>query len=229
MESVEPATDDAGDPADPAGRLGPGLVHLLLDELAQGFAARHRDEAARAKDEYFDRAGKVFEDDGELFEARMASFLEWCVLERRLADGRPPVLHALAVERDDARQLALSSLACSHRSLFDVAHVEGSALELEDVIGGGRFRVLERRSTVGFEIGDIVEARLVWAGQGVVFGKTFLFHPRDAREQVLAHVDASIERKAPPDDVMFLLSRLHLRWRRLGHVPAAKIYRAEQP
>ena len=86
----------------------------------------HRLEAMRAREEYFDRAGKVFDDDAELFEGRMASFLEWYVLERPSAGlgGRQgPISHAVetAAKLPAAERRALAHLASSHRSLFQLA------------------------------------------------------------------------------------------------------------
>ena len=73
------------------------MIHRLLDRLAERYSEReHKLEAMRAREEYFDRAGKVFDDDTELFEGRMASFLEWYVLERPLAGiGLTPVVCAI--------------------------------------------------------------------------------------------------------------------------------------
>jgi hypothetical protein len=116
-------------------------------------------------------------------------------------------------------------LATSHRSLFDIAHVDGNVIELEDVLGGARLRVVERRGTVGFELGALVEARVVWDGGQSVFAKTFLFHPRDARAQVLDFVDEALADGADRDEIMFHLARLHLRWHRHGHNNAARIYK----
>lgn len=211
---------------DPAGR-----VHALVDRLASAYAeGPFQAEAAAAKAQYFERAGKIFDDDAELFEARLASFLEWFVLERPLAgEGLPPIVHALGRDQDadPETRLALANLATSHRSLFDVVAVDGHLVDVEDVLGGARFRVTERRSTVGFEPGEMLEARLVWDGERVIFGKTFLFHPGDAREAILALVDKERARGVGRDDLLFLLSRLHVRWYRHGHAGAAKIYRGE--
>jgi hypothetical protein len=206
-----------------------GRLHKLIDRLAAEHAEiPHRGEIERAREDYFDRAGRVFEDDAELFEARMASFLEWYVLDRPLAGGEPPVLRALA-RALEARQVeearTLAYLVTSHRSLFDVAAVSGKEVQLDDVLGGARFRVVERRSTVGFEVGDLVEARLLWDGTEVIFGKTFLFHPRDARAEALAAVAAAAARGTDRDEILFQLSRLHVRWHRHGHVNAARVYR----
>jgi len=211
-------------------RWDPGLIHVLLDELAGRYAAaRYQREITAAREEYFTRSGKVFEDDGEVHEARTISFLEWYVIERPLASGPPPILDTLektaAAGTPADRAAALASLATSHRSLFDIAHVDGSTIELEDVLGGARFRVVERRGTVGFEVGALVEARVVWDGRAPVFAKTFLFHPRDARTEILDFVDESLADKTPRDEIMFHLARLHLRWHRHGHNNAARIYK----
>jgi hypothetical protein len=208
-----------------------GLIHTLIDRLAAEFAEEpYREEIAAAREDYFNRAGKVFEDDAELFEGRMASFVEWYVLERPLLGGAPPVLRALerangAGEAEVTRR-ALSALATSHRSLFDLAQVAGDTVELEDLLGGARFKVTERRSTIGFEIGDLIEARLCWEGQRIVFTKTFLFHPRDAREAALTAIDAALAKGTPRAEIIFQLSRRHVLWHRHGHVNAERVYKA---
>ena len=75
-------------------------------------------------------------------------------------------------------------------------------------------------------VGDVFEARLVWDGETVVFGRTFLFHPPDAREVVLDWVRARGRPAASArDEILFHLSRQHVRWHRHGHVGAAKVYR----
>ncbi|HEY4395303.1 MAG TPA: hypothetical protein VGP64_14635, partial [Polyangia bacterium] len=74
------------------------MIYALLDRLTERYSENeHRLEAMRAREEYFDRAGKVFDDDAELFEGRMAAFLEWYVLERPAAGlgGKAPIAHAI--------------------------------------------------------------------------------------------------------------------------------------
>jgi hypothetical protein len=211
-------------------RWDPGLIHTLLDELAGSYSGvAYLREIAAAREEYFTRSGKVFEDDAEVHEARTVSFLEWYVIERPLASGRPPIIDALgkavAACMPADRSEALASLASSHRSLFDIAHVDGNIIELEDVLGGARFRVVERRGTVGFEVGALVEARVVWDGGQPVFAKTFLFHPRDARSEILDLVDEALAEGTEGGEIMFRLAQLYLRWHRHGHSNAARIYK----
>src|SRR6187455_1562266 len=121
------------------------MIYRLLDRLAERYSAgEHKLEAMRAREEYFDRAGKVFDDDAELFEGRMASFLEWYVLERPFKGGPPPAVLALssaapALTADERRGIA--QLAASYRSLFELYAVTEHELDVEDVIGGARFAV----------------------------------------------------------------------------------------
>lgn len=203
-------------------------IQSLVERLASVYAeGEHKLEAMKAREEFFDRAGKVFDDDGDLFEGRMASFLEWYIIERGFQDGPPPATRVAAGSdpRFSAEEQAVAvHLATSHHGLFEVDTLEGTSLELDDLLGGARFSVVERRSTVGFEPGALFEARLLWDGQTVVFGKTFLFHPPDVRDNVLAIVDRALAAKTATADVLFQLSRLYVRWQRFHHLSAAKIY-----
>jgi hypothetical protein len=206
------------------------MIYGLLDRLTERYSENeHKLEAMRAREEFFDRAGKVFDDDAELFEGRMASFLEWYVLERSLgkAGGRTPIAHAIeaGAALPAAERRMLAHLASSHRSLFQLAAAADRVLEVEDVIGGARFSVLERRNTVGIAPGDVFEARLFWDGDSVIFGRTFLFHPPDARDVILDWVERAAESGTAREEILFHLSRQYVRWHRLGHVGAAKVYR----
>src|SRR5262245_51860861 len=205
------------------------MIHRLLDRLAERYSEReHKLEAMRAREEYFDRAGKVFDDDAELFEGRMASFLEWYVLDRPMAGiGLTPV--ALAIEEGGAlpadERRALAALATSHRTVFELFETADEMLDVEDLIGGARFAVRERRKPLGMTAGDLFEARIIWDSEAVVFGRTFPFHPPDAREVVLEWVEKSVTGGVTRDEILFHLSRQHIRWHRQGHVNAAKVYR----
>ena len=205
-------------------------VHRQLERLAERYSAgENKIEAMRAREEYFERAGKVFDDDAELFENRMAAFLEWYVLERPFRGGLAPVVHVLDDDQtlpvEERRTIAL--LAASHRSLFELHEVDERIMDLEDVLGGARFLVTERRHTIGFNRGDLFEARVISDGTSVIFGKTFIFHPVDARDVALAAVDSALERGVARDEILFDLARRHVRWHRFGHIGAAKIYRGE--
>jgi hypothetical protein len=206
------------------------MIYPLLDRLTERYSENeHRLEAMRAREEYFDRAGKVFDDDAELFEGRMASFLEWYVLERPSSGlgGQSPIAHAVAgsAKLPAEERRALAHLASSHRSLFQLASEKERVLEIDDLIGGARFSVLERRNTAGVAEGDVFEARVIWDGERAVFGRTFLFHPPDARDVAIEWVERAVAEGTRREEILFHLSRQYVRWHRLGHIGAAKVYR----
>jgi hypothetical protein len=205
------------------------MIHQLIDRLSERYGeGEHKLEAMRAREEYFERAGKVFDDDAELFEGRMAAFLEWYVLDRPFAGGAvPPVVRLLETDKalSVEERRALAALATTHRSLFQLYSETDRVLDIEDVIGGARFRVRERRSTVGIAPGDLFEARLCWDGTDVIFGRTFLFHPPDTRDVILDWIERTAAGGASRAEMLFHLSRLYVRWHRLGHTGAAKVYR----
>jgi hypothetical protein len=227
----------SGEEVDAADRVAGGptsateTIHALIDRLVERYSAgEHKLTAMRAREEYFERAGKVFDDDAELFDGRMASFLEWYALERPsspLGDV-PPVMHALGDPRGgwSARERrGLAALAASHRGVFELYAVANRVLDVEDLVGGARFQVTERRKTIGFSPGDVFEARVVWDGETPVFGRTFLFHPPDARDEAIEWVERVVAEGMRRDEILFHLSRQYVRWHRLGHIGAAKVYR----
>src|SRR3569623_3596522 len=115
----------------------------------------------------------------------MAAVLAWHIIERPFRDGPPPAIRVAGgtggAFTPDERSVAVR-LATSHRSLFEVLTGSGNQVEVDDLLGGARFQVTERRSTAGFEPGALFEGRLVWDGETVVFSKTILVHPSDAHE-----------------------------------------------
>jgi len=206
-------------------------IWSLVEKLAQTFAeGDNKVEAVRAREEYFELTGRVFDDDGDLFESRMAAFLEWYIIERGFAGGPPPAARVIAdaARFSDEDRAGAVHLLTSHRGLFELAKADKGLLEVDDLLGGGRFSVVERRNTIGFEPGALFEARLMWEGQAVVFGKTFLFHPAEARDAILKLVDDAVAANEAANDLLARLSRTYIRWHRYNHLSAARVYSGKE-
>jgi hypothetical protein len=215
----------------PAGTLtgDPGLVHTLLERLGIHFSGgEYLDEAAAAREAYFAATGELHEEDRDLFEPRMAAFLEWYVLEwtLRTRNAVPVAIYlAEGAGLTSAERDVLARLLTTRRSLFTVKKVGATEVILDDLLAGGPVSARERRGTIGFTKGDLCEARLVASDGGYIFTKTLLFHPRDAARGIRAAIEAA--RRAGDDlsELPFRLTRLYQRWHRQGHVAAARIYR----
>ena len=99
-------------------------------------------------------------------------------------------------------------------------------LEIEDLIGGARFSVLERRNTAGIAAGRRVRGagdlgRRARRSSG---GRFSFIRPTRATSS-LEWVERVVGEGMPRDEILFHLSRQYVRWHRLGHIGAAKVYR----
>ncbi|MCU1280579.1 MAG: hypothetical protein JWM53_4125 [bacterium] len=194
------------------------------------FAARDEAETVKAREEWAEKAGRVFDDD-TLYEERTTAFLEWYALERPLPSGKVPAERFLAEENlDDKEGAWVHALATSHRSLFQVQKVHEGIILLDDLLGGGSFAVTERRRLPGVEDEEIFEARLVanvMTPPELLFTRAFQFHPREARAELERQAERARKAGEPRAETLFRLLRLRLKALRYKHVTADKIYKEE--
>jgi hypothetical protein len=202
------------------------MLAQVLDRLI-AFAARDERSLVAAKEEWGEKAGRVFDDD-PLYEERTAAFLEWYALERQGADGRVPAERFLADEKlEDLEGRWAFALARSHRSLFEVRELKDGAILLDDLLAGCAFDVTERRKLPGIEVGMVFEARLVADVASpplVLFTRAFQFHPAEAAREVKKRAEQSREAGEAKAEALFRFLRLRLKALRYGHVSAGKIY-----
>lgn len=217
-EAVGPA--GAGAPAE-RGRPVPARIERVLEKLIAEHTAEPA-KAAAARAQYEERRGKVHQDD-ELWEAWSAAFVEWLVVERVDEGGEVPAMRSLAALAEDEREVAIALLT-SHRSLFEVRAMGQGRVELLDLLGGGEFSVCEPRALVGVEEGDVAELRLVGIDDDVYFGRTFIYHPRDARGAIVEQASAMLAKQASRRDVVDRMAALRVQLTRYRHVPAARVY-----
>jgi hypothetical protein len=202
----------------------------LLDEVLDDLYARHTQDAeaaGAARRDYEARRGKVHQDD-ELWEPWSAAFVEWFVVER-VAEGQtlpPAALTAreLAAAGDERADVA-RALVTSQRSLFEVrAKARGGRLELLDLLGGGEFHIEHERELDGVELGDVAELRLVGVRGEVRFGRTFIYHPKDARGAIVERARAMLGKGASRRDVIDQIAQLRVQVTRYRHMAPARVY-----
>ena len=204
----------------------PARLDAVLDQLI----AEHTGDDAEviaARKEYEERRGRVHEDE-DLWERWSAAFVEWFVIERIPPGGDlPPAAASLRRARaagDDAAATLIAALLRSHRSLFEVRSLGKGEIDVLDLLGGGAFAVAEPRTMHGVEVGDVVELRLIGWRDAVWFGRTFVFHPKDARSAILDHARALIDRGQSRRDVIDHVAALRVRVNRYRHVAPARVY-----
>jgi hypothetical protein len=147
-------------------------------------------ELKRAKEEFVLRTGEMFETDPS-FERRIAAFLEWYVLDRKISFNpvaTPMELYVLArgegyPEADRAR---LHGLSRTVLSLFEFRGAKaGDHLVMVDLLTNKKLSIYERRRPAGLESGDILEGRIVPYDDKLLFADAYYVHPRDARKSIL--------------------------------------------
>ena len=201
----------------------------LLDEVIETLYARHTadpDAASVARREYEERRGKVHQED-ELWEPWSAAFVEWYVVER-VAPGetQPPAARTareLAAAGDPRAEVA-RALVTSQRSLFEIRALTRGRIELLDLLGGAMFHVDEQRALHGVEVGDVAELRLVGIAGEVLFGRTFIYHPKVARAAIVERARALLAKGESRRDVIDHIAQLRVQVTRYRHMPAARVY-----
>ncbi len=187
------------------------------------------EELPRARQEYVSRTGDLFETD-ENYEARIAAFLEWYVLDRPvgLSNKTPARMHidALTPGLTTPEVNRLRDLLRTRLSLFEFKKAKDSTLHVVDLLDGAKHEVFERRRPAGLEPGDILEARLVPFDERTLFSDAFTFHPREAHKQIRAVAKAFRKQNRPEGrvDLVHRVAYLTNRCRRYKHVDPRKIF-----
>jgi len=200
----------------------------LLEQVIEELYARHTadtEAAGVARREYEERRGRVHQDD-ELWEPWSAAFVEWYVVERVGPGGVPPALMTAREMRDagDARADLVTSLVTSHRSLFEVTAMKPGRIEVIDLLGGAELHVVEKRALHGVEVGDVAELRLVGTRGEVRFGRTFIYHPKAARNAIVERSRAMLAKGSSRRDVIDQIAQLRVQVTRYRHMPPSRVY-----
>jgi len=201
-----------------------------LDELIAYASTEPRKPALlEAKAAYFQLTGEVFEDD-KVFEARMASFLDYYVFDRASPQtGKTPAQELY----DEKREKQGAEAAVPYRAftetihgLFEVRKLADDGVRLRELFSAKDFQVSERRKLAGLQKGDILEARLIPFSGHLLFSTAFVFHPREASKLILKEVKRR-KKAAPqtdPRELAWDCSRRALKTERYKQIAVEKIY-----
>jgi hypothetical protein len=211
------------------------VYHAHLEQLtAFAAAAPFQEEVLKAKAEYFERTGEVFDDDRS-FEPRMAAFLEYYLFDRKLPGKDQSPAELFLQERGPqvgaGERAVLEGFTRTLHSLFEVRKVVDHGVRVRDLFTGVDHDVFERRSVAGMAKADILEARLIPEGERELFAPAFLYHSKEARKSILKEIKRQKKKPKPgesPQQLICTLSRMALKVERYRNVAVEAIYTFDQ-
>ena len=188
----------------------------FIEKVVQFFSSQelYLDEFVAAKNDYFDRTGKIFEED-PVFESRMIAFTEWFAIDRPLSKiGLTPVqlyreLQSSKLTHDENDWLRV--LMQSIHSLFIYRRRDRDRVLVCDLYDNREIEVFERRDYVGFRSGAVFEGRVLPMGGHPMFSETYCLHPLE----VAGTIQNEIKRLKFRNRSYFILFALSLAARRL--------------
>lgn len=207
--------------------------HLLFERLLAAATPPEREpELARARADYFSRAGEVFDEDRS-FEPRMQAFLDWFVFDRpRDGTDDPPARHFAAdPSLSPGEAYAFRLLSRTIHSLFALDSESRDTLAVVDLLTDARYEVAKPGQLVGLRTGDLFEARLVPFEARLHFSGAFLVRPASIRRELAREVERQHRGNEwlGSQEVVWTVARMASRAEHYRNVPAATIYDFRRP
>ena len=202
----------------------------IIEEFTTGEYYR---EVYNAKQEYFDKAGIVYEDDPE-FEQRMCIFMDWYLFDRDLPGvDLPPIKYYFRKQKDhfSSDDLNVYRDFCSTvHSIFRVKRFtwDRKGLVVVDLFSNKTFTVSDPDFDRGFSRGDLFEARLIPFRGSYAFSKGFCFHPTEMEGFILGEVKkVRHQDKSRQTKLILQLASMKLKHIRFPHIDISHIYTLE--
>lgn len=207
------------------------MYHKYLEPVIEEFTTgEYYREVYNAKQEYFDKAGIVYEDDVE-FEQRMNIFMDWYLFDRDLPGvDLPPIKYYYRKHKEQlsAEDAAIYKDFCSTlHSVYKLKRFRwfSGAMVVTDLFSHKSYTVEPGEMTRGFGRGDLFEARLIPFKGKYEFSRGFCFHPREMSSFILGEVKkVRFQDKARHTKLILQLAAMKLNHLRFPHIEIQHIY-----
>jgi hypothetical protein len=199
----------------------------VIEEFTTGEYYR---EVYNAKQEYFEKAGVVYEDDAE-FEQRMCIFMDWYLFERDLPGvDLPPIKLYFRKNKDrlSPEEAAIHKDFCATiHSIFRLKRQTWNrkGLVILDLFSNKTYTVVDSEISHGFARGDLFEARLIPFKGGYEFSRGFCFHPVEMESFLLGEIKkVRHQDKSRQTKLILQLAAMKLKALRFSHIDIRHIY-----
>jgi hypothetical protein len=199
----------------------------VIEEFTSGDYYR---EVYDAKEEYFEKAGRVYEDDSE-FEERMQLFMDWYIFDR---DLRGVDLSPIRFYYRRNKEHLSESDSQIYRELCQTIHsiyrlkrkaFFGGGFLVTDLFTKKTYRVYDSHLERGFNAGDLFEGRLITFQGKQYFSKGFCFHPVEMQKFILGEIKKVRAQDVTRQNKLILqFSAMKLKHMRYQHISIEHIY-----
>jgi hypothetical protein len=197
----------------------------VLDSAIDKFSTReYYDHILEAKQEYFDLAGKIEEED-EDYESRMNGFNYWYLTQRGL--GERKTLLQEYIESETLDEEVINSLLEMNHSLFEYKGTSFTGKHsFIDILHDQKFSLPKNEFQLQLIKDDIFIARSVNYQGTVHLLNDISVLPHDVRSILVKESKKVRKLKDPKRDLQFLMAieKLKTKWRRYGHLDPKKIF-----
>ncbi len=210
------------------------MYQKYLEPIIEDFTTgEYYREVYTAKQEYFDKAGIVYEDDTE-FEQRMCIFMDWFIFDRDLPGvDLPPIKYFFRKnkERFSSDELNIYRDFCSTiHSIFRLKRFTWNrkGFVVVDLFTNKTHVVSDSEINKGFARGDIFEARIIPFKGDLEFSRGFCFHPAEMESFISNEVKkVRFQDKSRQTKLILQLSAMKLKHLRFPHIDIRHIYKFE--
>jgi hypothetical protein len=179
----------------------------------------------KAKEDYFIKTGKAFEED-EDYEARMASFNDWYVLQF-LPDGSDSPLFEQYLEGHEILPELIEAIRQTNHSLFEYLGTSFRGVhQLKDILHDSKVILAKNHPAPSMVKGDLFIGRTTFYREEYYLYNGLRMMPKEAKSAMKK--EAKKVRKSDEDhaELSYLLftEALKTKWQRYGHIDIGKIF-----
>jgi hypothetical protein len=204
-------------------------VNQYLDRILEAYSkGNYYEEVKKAKEEFFSRVGQVAEG-AENFESQMKAFLDWYLFDRPLDKSEICPVKMFIFDHINTvvpeERSIFQDLAKSTHSLFELLKVKSGDVYVKDLFNSENYIVEDSDVNQGFSKGDIFEGRLIPFKEKLVFGSSFVFHPKECRSYIIKEIK-KIRTMDPRNHLrlMHRLAMMKMKCEQYSHIDVKNIY-----
>lgn len=201
------------------------LRYLLEKVLSHYSSGDFYETLLQAKDDYFSKTGKAFEED-EDYESRMASFNDWYCLQYRPDETGKTFFQKYILEHSVLAELEQAINEVNH-SLYEYLGTNFRGLHvLKDILHDKKLTLAKEHSAPSMVKGDIFIGRTAFYRNEHYLFNGLRMMPKEARKPMAKEAKRvrKLHEKRHDLEFLFFTEALKTKWQRYGHIDVEKIF-----